>query len=80
MRTRIILLAALLCAFLLVGCAQTPIETSEVTTETTTETTPDTSASTPPATEPAGIVIHDIRDWDALHLTGDRSEAYAFIG
>ena len=80
MRTRIILLAALLCAFLLVGCAQTPIETSEVTTETTTETAPDTSASTPPATEPAGIVIHDIRDWDALHLTGDRSEAYAFIG
>lgn len=77
MRTYTILLCTLLCVLLLAGCAQTPAQT----TAPTTETTPDPSASAPPATEPAGIVIHDIRDWDALQLTGDYSEeAYAFIG
>ena len=80
MRTRILLLCALLCALLLLGCAQTPVETPEVTTETTTETTTDTSASVPPPTDPTGVVIHDIRDWNALHLTRDYSEEYAFIG
>lgn len=76
MRTRLILIAALLCALLLAGCTQNPAQT----TETTTETTPDTSASTLPVTDPPGIVIHDIRDWDTLQLTGDCSEEYAFIG
>ena len=77
MRTRLIRIAALLCALLLAGCTQNPAQT----TETTTETTPDTSASTLPATGPAGIAIHDIRDWDTLQLTGDYSEeVYAFIG
>lgn len=80
MRTYTILFCTLLCALLLAGCAQTPTETPEVTTETTTETTPDTFASASPATDPAEIAIHDIRDWDALQLTGDYSEEYAFIG
>ena len=76
MRTYTILLCTLLCALLLAGCAQTPTETPEVTTETT----PDTFASASPATDPAEIAIHDIRDWDALQLTGTTAKSMPLSG
>lgn len=85
MRNAKMLLVALLCALLLAGCTQNPAQTTELTTESTTEatteTTTETSATVPPAGEPTEIAIHDIRDWDTLHLPdGYSKEAYAFIG